>query len=79
MPVRYERAVQEAFYAAEILDNEGNLADFGIDMTPGLDAALRGYWRGKNRAENEELDRSKSQKTTAEDKEKLRQRYMGGE
>lgn len=78
-PPLYERAVQESFYAAEILDNQGSLADFGIEMSPGLDAALRGLWRGKNRAENEEWDKKKSSRSDAREKEKQRQRYAGGE
>jgi hypothetical protein len=74
-PARFEYAVQEAFYWAEILDNGGNLADFGGEASPGLTAALAGLWRGRNKADNEQ---GKGDAGTSEkERQKLRERYSG--
>lgn len=46
----------EAFEFGEMLENNVSFADLNITPTPGTLAGLRGYWRGKNKYENEKAE-----------------------
>lgn len=39
-----------------MLENNVSFADIGITPSPGTLAGLRGYWRGRNRYENEKAE-----------------------
>jgi hypothetical protein len=78
-------AVRAGFYWGETADNCEAIvgAAFGKEMiSPGALAALRGYWRGKNRHEREEIKKIKSRNprsgnSDAELDQKRRERYKG--
>jgi len=76
LPARFDLAVQEAFYWGEIFDNGGSVRDYGQEMTPGIAAALSGLWRGRNKAENEEVENKNNRHvTTDKEREERRRRY----
>lgn len=50
-------AAEEGFWWGELSDNNGTPNPFDPAMSPGAWAALRAYWRGRNKYEREELDR----------------------
>lgn len=77
MSARYERAVLEAFFWSEVLDNGGSFADYGVTATPGIQAALSGFWRGRNKADNEELENQKQNRVNQKEREERRKRYVG--
>lgn len=77
--MRYERAVQEAFYCGEIIDNGDSLTSYGIEMTPGIDASLRGMWRGRNRADNETAESERDAVRRAKEKAANKERYSGAD
>ncbi len=51
-----EQAINEAFFFGEALDNGVSFQDMGERPTPGTMAALRGFWRGRNKYDNERLE-----------------------
>jgi len=76
---RYHLAIQEAFYWGERFENGSTFKDFGVIPSPGTDAALSGFWRGKNRADNEQSKHASGKADDREQKEKYLQRYAGRE
>ncbi len=82
-PSRFELAVQEAFYWAEQLDNGSSFADQGVSPSPGTIAALTGFWRGRNRADNEAMQTASEKASAArpkqEQKKAARERYKNGD
>jgi hypothetical protein len=75
-------AAKQGWFWGELLDN-GISIDAFAPLSPGTWAALRGYWRGKNRHEREELKNTKKKgnkgKSDSEDdvEQKYRRRYQG--
>jgi hypothetical protein len=78
-------AVTAGFYWGEVSDNcPPVVGAFAHELSPGTWAALKGYWRGKNRYENEKVKKlpkppkgTKSESGEEDIEEKRRKRYAG--